>query len=150
LAISSSGTVLGSGGKENVELWDIPNGRRMGHVNAPGVAAMSFSNDDQWLSMVGKDGAARVWQAGASRFSVNVAGGCSLLAFSPAIATVAGVKDGRSVQLFHTTTGDTRGAFEMDSSIGLIRDLVFAPDTRHIAVADSQGTVRVIRLDYAP
>jgi WD40 repeat protein len=148
LALSSNGAMVAFGGREKVEIWNVASATVIAYVkHSPDLVAVAFSEDDQWLSMVGKDGTAKVWKLGAPQFSVSVEQNCKQLVFSPLVRSVAAVVDSRTIRVIATASDELLSAIEMDPSFGAVQCLAFSPDGRHLAIANSSGGVVIVRLE---
>jgi serine/threonine protein kinase len=148
LALSSLGIAMAHGGPEKVEITDTATGSSRQNVpDSAAALALTVSEDDQWLAIVNDQGMGRALRFGVYRTGVSVAPNCRILAISPVIRYSAAVIGDRAIRLLTTETGELRGAFELSKSFGTIRRMVFSPDGRHLAIANSSGAIAIVRLE---
>jgi WD40 repeat protein/tRNA A-37 threonylcarbamoyl transferase component Bud32 len=158
LAFSPDGKLLAAGSQDGrIHLWDIsgldPRPRPVTPVHTNAVNGLAFSPDGKMLATASNDGTTCLFdlsrgeprqhgQALRHRLST-----VNAVAFAPdgkSLATVTSA--GRLVRW--NVNGRELRQWEMPGAV--IHDLSYSPDGRHLAVANGNGTVYILRLAQPP
>jgi WD40 repeat protein/uncharacterized protein (DUF697 family) len=149
-AVSSDGTLLAFGWKEDVYLWDLCTGQLLwqlkGHTDK--VINVAISADGRLLASSGYDGTARLWDIVSGREVQQLIGydsGVYNFAFSPDGKLIASfIEDGNpseTVQLWDVTSGkelqQLKGHQYGPGSVA------FSPDGKLVASGSQDETVRL-------
>jgi WD40 repeat protein len=151
VAFSPDGRRALSGGHDHtVRLWDIDNGTELrclrGHTGA--ITAVAFSPDGRHGVSGSSDGTVRLWDLAAEQAPGQVffkwhTDGVSSVAFGPDGQTLASAGYDSLVILWDVAVGDRRREWQLP---GPVHGVAFAADGRHLATANGNGTVYILRL----
>jgi serine/threonine protein kinase len=160
VAFSPDGTALASGGWRRegqaqvgvVELWDVTGGQLRatlrGHPRY--LYALGYTADGKTLVSSSGDGMVRLWEASTGRSQgvlygpVNAGQALALAPEGPWLAT--GGQD-RSVILWDLGADRRLGEWQLPAAVLWV---AYAPDGRHLATANGDGTASILRLAPAP
>lgn len=159
-AFSPDNTILATGYWDQVMLWDVASGRRLGSLRGFGryVRGISFSRDGKLLAAGTDAGGLQVWDVTTHKrlWMVETAGGVvSVPAFSPDGRQVAiGVYGSGALWMFEAATGriiENRRVSDMGCG-----SVAFSPDGRYLITPstgiggrwphDLGGTIRVFQV----
>jgi WD40 repeat protein len=156
LAVAPDGLAVATAGPgPGVRLWDLA-GEGLtstvldGSKDIP-LTALAFAPGGRLVAAGGDDGSLRFWDLGAERPAARVAAGqhqgrLTSLSFAPDGQTLLSTGlDGRLV-LWGVADGRPRREWSLP---GPVPQAVFAPDGRHVATVNSNGTTYVLRLGTA-
>lgn len=149
IAFSPDGRRAITGGEEgDVRMWDVTSGQELrrfqGHVGA--VWTANFTPDGGQVISAGADGNVRIWDLGVDGSTAPI----SLTHAGPVVAAItadgktlaAACLDGQIV-LWDLPTGSRLSELKLFDSL---RRIAFAPDGRHLATANDNGTVYILRV----
>lgn len=108
-----------------------------------GFAAASFSADDAWLAVVGRDGRLQIHNAttGAQRSSFNLAQALSAVRFAPDGRHIAVATESGETRLIEISSG--KEVWRRKPHGGRVMSLAFSPDGRYLLSAAAQGDVEL-------
>jgi WD40 repeat protein/serine/threonine protein kinase len=141
-----------------VKVWDTQTERKVLNIKAQpqgsGVNSLAYSPDGKWLVSTGGDSAAKVWDAATGKISHQLQGdslpGYSV-AFSPDGKLIAWARLYGMVRLCDARTGAEIRTFRLGPPLEApIYHVTFAHDGRHLATANGNGTVYILRLADGP
>jgi WD40 repeat protein len=151
LAISKDGTILASGSEDKtIKLWDMSTGQLRATLSghAAGVTSLSFSADGKALYSGSWDRTVKLWDLTTNKMRLS----CELpslvrsIALSPDEKILAIVGDDGTVRLRDAANGKPYEAIRIGPSHGIIPQVVFTPDGRHLVTINWNGTIYVLRL----
>jgi serine/threonine protein kinase/WD40 repeat protein len=152
LAFSPDGQFLVSGGL-GIKLWETRTSKELGTFPEPDLRTCSllFAPDGKTLLSIGHDEVIRQWDV-ASRQEVRASakaqlGGLTCAAFSASGETVV---EGHEAGVLLSRKAETGEEISRTALPGPIRDVAIAPDGRHVATANENSTVYVLRLRTVP
>ncbi len=152
LAFHPSGKMLASSAGDNVQLWDLsrrgPKERDLlkGHTTI--LAAVAFTPDGQTLASGDYNGRVRLWDLSEKEVKQETvwkghSGAVLALAFAPhGKSFVSAGRDGRVVVW---GAGDGKRLCEWQFG-GQVHDVAIASDGHHLATANANGTIYILRL----
>jgi len=156
LAFSPDGKTLASAGEdETVRFWNVDTGRELHQLTDRVVRVLAYSPDGKTLACGGRDaggrGEIRLWNVTGDEpprdrrvtFQGEHRQPVTTLIFAPDGEAL--ISSGQDGQLFvhGPTSGQNLRSWRFP---GAIRHLSLAVDGRHLAVANSNGTVYILRL----
>jgi serine/threonine protein kinase len=159
LAFSPDGQVLASGELQDVHLWDVATGTKLGSLPAQAATVRWLGFRPDGLSLVTaaaieaqKHLALRAWELGTLREKQRLEGHTST------VLTGAWRADGRLLATAGCTDGTVR-LWDMDAdpprcevllvippNVPWVHAIAFSPEGRHLAVSNPDGTVYLLRL----
>lgn len=131
-----------------IRMWDVKTGREVrrfeGHAGA--IWTVAFTPDGARIVSSGADGYVRVWETGSGAtgppaFLSNTAP--SVIAIDPTGRTVAAAALDGQIVFWDLPSGSKLGVIELADNL---RRIAFAPDGRHLATANENGTVYILRV----
>ncbi len=154
LAFSPDGRWLATGGNDNsARLWDLRSCLLVHSFAEHGQAVRSvvFSRDGALLAPLCLDGQVRVWELAKRklRTSLDAPPGTMLwvLAISPDDKMLATSSDKGGIFLWELASGKKLKEWRLPFRV---LQVAFAPDARHLAVANGNGTISILRLGKGP
>jgi WD40 repeat protein len=143
-------TAVSGCGDGSVRLWDLETGRERALLQEHGarIWGVAFSPDGHHIAAGDGDGFVRLWDVSGTDPKLRPllkwhTGGVHTVAFAPDAQTlVSGGWDGRII-LWDVPTGTKRQTWQLP---GNVQGAAFAPDSRHLAVANGNGTTYILRL----
>jgi WD40 repeat protein len=150
VALAPDGGAAVSGGADGaVRLWDLEAGRER-HLLQPGGAAVwsvAFSPDGRHVAAGDHDGFVRLWDVSGTEPKMRPllkwhSGGVFSVAFAPDGQTLASASWGPII-LWDVASGAKRHEWQLPSAV---EGVTFAADGRHLAAANGNGTVYILRL----
>jgi tetratricopeptide (TPR) repeat protein len=157
VAFSPDGTLLATGSKSRVTVWDLRTGavawkRRITPLTETArVYSVAFSPDGTWVA-TGAHKSAEVWDAttGELRKMITHTSLVLAVAFSPEGTRLAGGCSDRTAQIWNAATGldelTVKHAYRMTAAPLLqdwVRAVAFSPDGARLATGGSDKTARV-------
>lgn len=124
----------------SIEIWDVKTGQRNNTLSKTEFPiSTAFSSDNRFLVSAGLSGETRLWNLNSRQVLRTWQGPC-VAVISPDTEFVAGDRD-RVIKVWSRKTGGEIHSFQGGE---YTQDLVFSPDSKTLAVADSAaGTVTV-------
>ena len=158
VAFSPDGQTLASGEMQNIHLWDVASGAKLGSLPEQWATArwISFQPDGRSLATaamhVDHDLSVRVWELATLREKQHMDGHTSTVltgawrADGKLLAT-AGCVDG-TVRLWDTTADPPRSKVlrVAPPDVPWLSAIAFSPEGRHLAVGNPYGTISILRL----
>jgi WD40 repeat protein/tRNA A-37 threonylcarbamoyl transferase component Bud32 len=156
VAFCSDGRRALSGGDDNkLRLWDLEGGTELrcfqGHT-ARIAARVALTPDDRQAASGSSDGTVRLWDLTSDQAQGRVffkwhTNEVTSVAFGPDGKKLASsALDGRII-LWDVATGDKIREWQLP---GAVHDVALAPDGRHLAAANGNGTVYILRIGSRP
>jgi WD40 repeat protein len=147
VAFTADGRSLASGGNDGlVRLWEPWTGiPRAILSDEAAIEAVAFSADGKQVAAGTHARAVKIWDAASERLLQSYADLSAVpqvLTYSPNGRVLAALLRDGKVVIWHTATGERR---EWPLP-GPANGLAFAPDSRHLATANANGTVYILRL----
>jgi WD40 repeat protein len=150
VAPSPYGRLALSGGKDRTSrLWDLENGQELHQeVHTSAVFGVAFAPDGARAASCDGHGFIRIWDLSGTEARVRPlprwhGDAVYSVAFSPDAKLLASAgRDGRVI-LWDSVGGEKRREWRFP---GNVQGLAFAPDGRHLALVNGNGTVYLLRL----
>jgi WD40 repeat protein len=134
-----------------IRLWETATGKTLitlsGHEH--GVRSVVFSPRDGLLASSSYDGSIKLWDVSAGREVRTLRGhkgAVYSVAFSADEKWLASCGSDGTIRLWNPSTGEEKKMLQLGPPGGRICNIVFAPDGRHLATANGNGTVYILRL----
>ncbi|MBN8621128.1 MAG: sortase [Anaerolineae bacterium] len=150
IALSADGTVVVSGGRDNVvRVWDAASGQLRGELtgHSAWVTRVAISPDGRTIASGSQDSSVRLWDVSEMRLRTilqNHRGSVSGVAFSPdgRLLVTTGL-DG-VIWLGEASSGQM--IMQLDNFSGAVWSAAFSPDSRRLASGSENGTIWIIGL----
>jgi hypothetical protein len=159
LAFGSTGLLAaGDTTRKSVRIWNAATGEPLRTVSpAPGKApsSLAFTADGKLLAgTFSGTNAVRVWNAATGEQVRLLEGkpkthklqGRQHVAIAPDGKQLAAVTGPRAIRLWDLTTGKPEAVIRLNPGVQFIDQVAYSPDGRHLATANSNGTVYILRL----
>ena len=152
LAFSTDGTLLASGSDDKtIKVWDSATGQIRATLSGHGasVVSLAFSADSKTLYSASEDKTVKLWDLATNQMRLSMEGspdGVPSIAVSLDGKTLAMVGGDGTIRLRDAVNGKPREAIEVGPRLGIIHQVEFTPDGRHVATVNGNGTVFVLRL----
>ena len=152
LALSPDGFTLAVGLSAEIELWDLPSGRKTAHWEAHkiGIISLAFSEDGALLVSGGYDNLAKVWETVPRRLRHSLmghSGGPVSACFSPDGRTVVTGGLDQTLRFWSVAVG--RELLQIRTE-GTPFQIGFSPDGRYFAVSEGGQPGRMLVYDAQP
>jgi WD40 repeat protein/serine/threonine protein kinase len=156
LAYSSDGGSLASAGADSTiilrETEHFQELRRLtGHQGQ--VLALAYSPDNSILASAGADGTVRLWDPATGKTLHTLKGHSSWVtsvSFRGDGRVLATSADDGTIRLWNPKLGTAGIVFHLAPPGSCIKQVVFSPGGRHLAAANANGTVYILRVSTAP
>ena len=147
MSFSPDSTMLASGGRKRVELWNVNTGKSIANIPVDSLAwSVSFLNSNTLVYREFREDFTRLWDVTAQtqvgtieNQSVNQYSYCCLV-FSPDETTLASTA-GRTIELWDVTTGQNTATLE--GHLEEISSLAYSPDGNTLVSTAWDDTVRL-------
>jgi WD40 repeat protein len=130
-----------------LSIWDVASGRRRLNVRPDtGIRALAWGPDGRYLALGCQDGVIRLWDASTERALPPMGTGNAAivsLAFAPDGGALASVDQAGDVVLWEVGSVQRPRRWSMP---GRATRVAYAPDGRHLVVAQVNGMVSILRL----
>jgi len=152
-AFNPDGQILAVGcARGNLSTWEVATGRRLLLVRpATGIAALAWSPDGRYLALGCQEGVVRLWDVPGAKEVLPPKGTATAamvsVAFAPAGKTLASVDQAGEVVVWDLTSGQRLRHWLMPARATRV---AYAPEGRHLAVGQANGTVAIFRWAPAP
>ena len=152
VAFAPDGKQAAAAAEQIVRLWEVPTCKEVrSFTGLPGaVHALAFSPDGRRLFTVGGDLFVRRWMLGGNTPASPLEGKhkeeAAFVVVSPDAQSVASGTESGEVIVWEASTGKRQYRWQLP---GPISGLAFASDSRHLATANGNGTVYILRLAAA-
>jgi WD40 repeat protein/serine/threonine protein kinase len=161
VAISPDGRWVAGGYATTIKLWDAATGaeQRTLSGHADWIRSLGFSPDGATLVSAGSynDGTLKIWdistgeEVRALKGNVRTA---MYASFSPDGKTIASASGDGKVRLWDPDPPRGKSALKQTIEIGppggLVRQVRYTPDGRHLVTLNGNGTIYALRLEEAP
>jgi WD40 repeat protein len=130
------------------KVWDATSGKKIVEMkHDASIRSVSFTSDGRHLLSVSDDGVARVWDAETGATLAEVRGDSvrSATFSSDGRRVVMTCCDSQTARVWDALTGKTLTEVKFDT---IVTSVVFSPDGRRLAVASSDGIVRVLDISW--
>src|SRR5262249_29801042 len=144
---SASGARGNPGLQDGVKLWDLGKQKVRATLEHPaGVFAVAFAPDGKTLATGCCDKTVRLWQVATGRKLGEFSGHTSYVwsvVFAPAGKSLASADEAGRVIQWNLATGKPLRQWQFP---GPVYGIAFARDSRHLATANGNSTVYILRL----
>lgn len=141
LAFDATGTKLASGGYRSIKLWHREPLARGAAWALPAEARVAAASPDRQIVAIGfADRSIELWKASGEKWR-EIAGSTGLitaLAFSPDGAALAGLKDGKVLEIW--SSAEWNSIFKVDTEA---RGLAWLPGGKQVATGTTNGAIRI-------
>ncbi len=132
-----------------VQFWDLASGKPISKLDPPAdrtFERIRFSPDGQHVVLTASVGARLIRVVEVAGGKQRIAHDGSVFDVSPDSKTLALAKEG-GIRFVDLLTGlPTRADLRLGAPRGMIRELYYTPDGRHLITVNADGTVYVVRL----
>lgn len=151
VAFAPDGRTFASGSHDGtVQLFEPWTGVRRGILtDKAAVECLAFGPDGKHLAVGTHARVVKLWDAAAKeekRTLTGLTALCKSLAYSPDGQWLAGTQTDGRVLVWNTASGEAR-AWKLPGPVAAV---AFAPDSRHLATGNGNGTIYLLRLAEAP
>jgi WD40 repeat protein len=157
LSFSPDETLLASASDDKTaRVWNTATGVQQDILTGPGgqVSGVAFSPDGKTVAAASWDNLIRLWMPGANKEVRTVSGHASQVhevVFDPEGKTLISSSYDGSVRVWNPTFGAQNRLWQIGPpGQGFAQRLALSPEGRYLAVANTNGTVYVLRLAPAP
>ena len=150
IAYGPDGAIVATAGASGaIKLWQTSDGALVRTLDPPAAKTVGlvFRPDGRELISGGADGNIHFWDLGSGelRRTAKSADGVTSIAMSEDGRLLASSHRG-SVMIWDAQSGVERHRWQIGPAHGLVRQVMFSPEGRHVATANGNGTVYILRL----
>jgi WD40 repeat protein/serine/threonine protein kinase len=158
LAISADGSRIAAAGRdEGVHIWDARSGNELRELRTPPAEGMTlaFSPNGQILACRTSEPQIYLWETATGNKIAVLESSLPQpewrrnppLAYNPSGTLLASCWDDGTVRIWDTKSNKLRRRIAVGPPSGLVNAVAFLPDGRHLATANQNGTVFLLRVD---
>jgi WD40 repeat protein/serine/threonine protein kinase len=138
-----------------VKIWEQATGLEIKHLagHQSWIECVAYSKDGSMLATSSNDQTVRLWDPHTGDPIRTLTGHEALVhsvSFSPVAPMIASAAYDGTVRLWNLSDGSCRKVIRLASPGGRICRVVYSPDGRHLATANGNGTVYILRLAPPP